>query len=223
MSEFKQAIVDAYGQDAALDMLLSVLDSLPVAVNVEDSQSGAAYANAAAGAGSFDASAAPKPAFFGLAGNKRKPGSDQGARSGQTQTRLELGNGSTVTIRTGSNGAAEFEGGDEFRRLLSENEIFRSLVEHLPVSVYVRDADMRLVYANPAWSELTGVKSLGGRMVMGFIGGFILLLGARIAGGCTSGHCISGGLQLAVSGWVFMIALFAVGIPAAMMIYKKRS
>src|SRR3569832_261611 len=32
------------------------------------------------------------------------------------------------------------------------------------------------------------------------LGGFILMLGARLAGGGTSGHAITGGFQLAVSG-----------------------
>jgi len=54
-----------------------------------------------------------------------------------------------------------------------------------------------------------------------FCGGVIILLGARIAGGCTSGHAISGGMQLAVSGWVFMISLFAVGVPTALLLYRK--
>ena len=73
-----------------------------------------------------------------------------------------------------------------------------------------------------AWSELTGVKSLGGRMVMGFIGGFILLLGARIAGGCTSGHGVSGMAQLAVGSTVAVIAMFAGGVPAALILYGRK-
>ena len=67
-----------------------------------------------------------------------------------------------------------------------------------------------------AWSELTGVKSLSGRMVMGFVGGFILLMGARIAGGCTSGHGVSGMAQLAVGSTVAVIAMFAGGIVTAL-------
>lgn len=77
--------------------------------------------------------------------------------------------------------------------------------------------------AIPSVWEASYGPSKAKRALFAFIGGALVLFGARLAGGCTSGHCISGGLQLAVSGWVFMIALFAVGIPAAMMIYKKRS
>ena len=55
-----------------------------------------------------------------------------------------------------------------------------------------------------------------------FIGGAILLFGARLAGGCTSGHGISGSLQLAVSSWIFFISMFGAGVGAAMLIYRPR-
>jgi uncharacterized protein len=48
-----------------------------------------------------------------------------------------------------------------------------------------------------------------------------MLFGARLAGGCTSGHGISGGLQLALSSWVFMISLFSSGIIIALILYPK--
>lgn len=52
-----------------------------------------------------------------------------------------------------------------------------------------------------------------------FVGGAILLFGARLAGGCTSGHGLSGSLQLAVSGWVFFASLFVAGVGSAFAIY----
>lgn len=54
-----------------------------------------------------------------------------------------------------------------------------------------------------------------------FAGGVIMLFGARLADGCTSGHGISGGLQLAVSSWVFLGAMFAAGIATAFLMYGK--
>jgi hypothetical protein len=54
-----------------------------------------------------------------------------------------------------------------------------------------------------------------------FVGGAILLFGARLADGCTSGHGISGGLQLAVSSWVFLGAMFATGIATAFLMYGR--
>jgi len=52
------------------------------------------------------------------------------------------------------------------------------------------------------------------------LGGIIMGFGARWAGGCTSGHGISGTLQLAVSSWLAAICFFAGGILTAMFIYK---
>ena len=57
------------------------------------------------------------------------------------------------------------------------------------------------------------------RYLAAFVGGVIVLFGARLAGGCTSGHGISGGLQLAVSSWVFFIVMFAAGIGTAFILY----
>jgi len=52
------------------------------------------------------------------------------------------------------------------------------------------------------------------------VGGVILGMGARWAGGCTSGHGISGTLQLAVSSWLAVICFFIGGIVTAMVIYR---
>jgi len=59
------------------------------------------------------------------------------------------------------------------------------------------------------------------RYAMAFLGGIVLIFGARLAGGCTSGHGISGALQLALSGWTFFIAVFAAGIATAFALYGK--
>lgn len=57
------------------------------------------------------------------------------------------------------------------------------------------------------------------RFAFAFVGGFIALIGARLAGGCTSGHMISGVMQTSVSGYVFMLGVFAVGVPTAILLY----
>lgn len=56
--------------------------------------------------------------------------------------------------------------------------------------------------------------------VIPFIGGFILLFGARMADGCTSGHMMSGMMQGSVSGYVFAATVFAVAIPTAIIVKK---
>jgi hypothetical protein len=71
------------------------------------------------------------------------------------------------------------------------------------------------------WSQLRGASSIV-RMVAAFFGGVIIMFGARMAGGCTSGHGISGSLQLAVSSWTFFLTMFATGILTALVLFRKR-
>ncbi|MHB8922543.1 MAG: YeeE/YedE thiosulfate transporter family protein [Thermoleophilia bacterium] len=61
------------------------------------------------------------------------------------------------------------------------------------------------------------------RFAAAFAGGFLLLFGARIAGGCTSGHVLSGTAMLAASGFVFAIAILASGILTAKLLYRRVS
>lgn len=59
------------------------------------------------------------------------------------------------------------------------------------------------------------------RYATAFIGGFIVLYGARLAGGCTSGHMMSGMMQTSLSGYIFAAGAFAAAVPVAMMMYRK--
>jgi len=70
------------------------------------------------------------------------------------------------------------------------------------------------------WRDRFG-PSARKRYVAAFAGGVILILGARLAGGCTSGNGISGSLQLALSGWLFFISLFVSGLATALILYGR--
>lgn len=80
----------------------------------------------------------------------------------------------------------------------------------------------RLEKVPTTWSERFG-GSTGRRMLAAFLGGVIIMYGARMAGGCTSGHGISGSLQLALSSWVFFLTLFVFGIGTALILFWKPS
>jgi len=56
-----------------------------------------------------------------------------------------------------------------------------------------------------------------------FISGFVVLYGARLAGGCTSGHMMSGMMQTAVSGYIFTAAAFAAAVTTALIMFKKEA
>lgn len=71
------------------------------------------------------------------------------------------------------------------------------------------------------WSARFG-PSRAKRYAAAFVGGAVMLFGARMAGGCTSGHGISGGLQLAVSSWTFFMAMFASGVATAFALFGMK-
>jgi len=59
------------------------------------------------------------------------------------------------------------------------------------------------------------------RFAAAFAGGAVMVLGARIAGGCTSGHGISGTLQLAVQSWTFIVLAFVAAVGIAFLFGKE--
>lgn len=61
------------------------------------------------------------------------------------------------------------------------------------------------------------------RYAVAFLCGFVVLYGARLAGGCTSGHMMSGMMQTALSGYIFSAGAFAAAIPVALLMYKKEA
>jgi uncharacterized membrane protein YedE/YeeE len=77
---------------------------------------------------------------------------------------------------------------------------------------------IKLVHQN--WEKYRGTSKTQ-RAVWAFIGGFILIFGARMAGGCTSGHIISGGMQLAMSSLLFAVVVFASLLSTGKLFYKN--
>lgn len=73
---------------------------------------------------------------------------------------------------------------------------------------------------SPVWARATGTTTLAGRAPVAFLAGFVMLLGARIAGGCTSGHGISGMAQLSVGSSLAVVAMFAGGILVASLLRR---
>ncbi len=69
------------------------------------------------------------------------------------------------------------------------------------------------------WAQTFGPALLP-RLIVGFTGGVLMGFGSRFADGCTSGHGISGTLQLAASSWLSVVFFFIGGIVTAMLIYR---
>ena len=76
----------------------------------------------------------------------------------------------------------------------------------------------RIVWVPEPWLTAFGAATWP-RVIVAFMGGALLGLGSRWAGGCTSGHGISGTMQLAVASWVAAICFFVGGIAVATCLY----
>jgi uncharacterized protein len=59
------------------------------------------------------------------------------------------------------------------------------------------------------------------RFAWTFVAGAMEMYGARLTGGCTSGHSLSGGMQLALSSWIFTIVIFAAAIATGQIMYRN--
>jgi hypothetical protein len=74
------------------------------------------------------------------------------------------------------------------------------------------DAQWKRVFGPQVWK----------RWLLAFLGAVVLEYGAGIAGGCTSGLVISGGMLIAPAAFIFMGGMFASGIITALVIYRRR-
>ena len=83
----------------------------------------------------------------------------------------------------------------------------------VPPSERVMPAVWRANFGDESWK----------RYLTAFIAGFVVLYGARLAGGCTSGHMMSGMMQTAVSGYIFSLGAFIAAIPLALFLFKKEA
>lgn len=70
------------------------------------------------------------------------------------------------------------------------------------------------------WAANFGTSSAK-RYLWAFISGFLVLYGARLAGGCTSGHMMSGMMQTSISGYLFTAGLFVTAFPIAILMFRK--
>lgn len=79
----------------------------------------------------------------------------------------------------------------------------------------------RITSVPELWVRYHGT-SANKRFAWAFVGGFLLLFGARMAGGCTSGHVISGGMQLALSSLLFAVMVFAAFLTTGRYFYRTQ-
>ncbi|KJR41052.1 YeeE/YedE family protein [Candidatus Magnetoovum chiemensis] len=79
------------------------------------------------------------------------------------------------------------------------------------------------INAVPQMWKLSKGKSVLRRWVWAFVAGTIMGFAARIGGGCISGMLISGVIQLAPGGLIFMFAVWIGGVACTLMFYRGRT
>ncbi len=91
--------------------------------------------------------------------------------------------------------------------------LFGALFGGFITSVFITKT-FRFSFVPTAWKTYKN-NSVVSRLLWSFFAGFIMIIGARLAGGCTSGHFLSGMSQLAISALIFggvvMITLVVTG------------
>jgi hypothetical protein len=95
-----------------------------------------------------------------------------------------------------------------------------AFVSGIVISLFRKEFKITLIHSN--WEKYKG-NSVAKRIIWSFIGGFILIIGARMAGGCTSGHILSGGMQLSLSSLVFAAFVFAGLLITGKYFYKNKN
>jgi len=93
-----------------------------------------------------------------------------------------------------------------------------AMLSGLVISLIRKDFKIQLIHSG--WTKTEGNSPMK-RIIWAFFGGFIMLIGARMAGGCTSGHVISGGMQIAASSLLFGAFVFAGLLLTGKFFYRK--
>lgn len=79
--------------------------------------------------------------------------------------------------------------------------------------------DINWIWLPEMWQNAFG-SSVILRIIVALIGGIFVGFGARWGRGCTSGHGISGTLQLVLGSWLAVICFFVGGVIVALIMYR---
>jgi uncharacterized membrane protein YedE/YeeE len=118
------------------------------------------------------------------------------------------------------------------REKTEQNEYYREIVPNVDwafmivpgiiIGAFISSSlsgTFHLVWVPALWVSVFGDNAVL-RVIVALIGGILLGFGARWAGGCTSGHGISGSIQLSLASMITAACFFAGGIAVAMLLYR---
>ncbi len=95
-----------------------------------------------------------------------------------------------------------------------------ALVGGFVTSVFITKS-FRISLIPTAWKEYKNDSVLS-RLLWSFFSGFLLIIGARLAGGCTSGHFLSGMSQTAFSSMIFGGVVLVTLLVTGKLFYKTK-
>lgn len=98
------------------------------------------------------------------------------------------------------------------------------LVVGIPIGAYLAarlEGGARTRYVPDQWRRRFG-SSIALRTAGAFAGGALMMFGARVAKGCTSGHCISGAAQLSAASWLFSAVMGTTALAVTRMIFGAK-
>lgn len=121
-----------------------------------------------------------------------------------------------LTSTTNNSYFARIEGPGRWEVILLSGAFISGVV----ISLLRKEFKLAAIHSN--WEKYKG-NSVAKRLLWSFIGGFILIIGARMAGGCTSGHILSGGMQLSLSSLAFAVFVFTGLLITGKLFYKPKT
>ncbi len=98
--------------------------------------------------------------------------------------------------------------------------LFGALLGGFVTSVFITRS-FRFSLIPSGWKKYKN-NSVLSRLFWSFISGFIMIIGARMAGGCTSGHFMSGMSQMAISSMIFGGVVLVVVIVTGRLFYNVK-
>jgi uncharacterized protein len=84
----------------------------------------------------------------------------------------------------------------------------------------IASGDREPITVPPLWRSRFGASRVQ-RLTAAFLSAGLMMFGARLAQGCTSGHSISGNLQFAASSWLFTLIFSLTAILTAFVVYGR--
>ena len=109
-----------------------------------------------------------------------------------------------------------------YRKFVPRIDWFLMLVIGIIFGAFISawlSGELHAAWVPSFWESSFGANKFT-RFIAALAGGVFIGLGARWAGGCTSGHGISGTIQLVASSWLAVICFFAGGIITAVLLFK---